>query len=114
MFDQLTVPFALFFTNTDRIYWLYLLTAFTIAFFLFVVHKQDYANSGIDLMAYVFPKDIILHRASIVFFIPICCFRGLLFAHSHASAWECIRKHGDIQSQYGFPRGSMGTRTNPV
>ncbi len=77
--DQLTAPFALFFTNTDRIYWLYLLSAFTIAFFLFIVHKKDYASSGIGVMAYVFPKDIVLHRSSIndyLFFYTDMLFRG--------------------------------------
>ncbi len=29
---------------------------------------------------------------------------------SHAPAWECIRKHDNAQSRYGFPRWSMGTR----
>ncbi|WP_340122049.1 creatininase family protein [Methylobacter svalbardensis] len=79
MLDQLTAPFALFFMNTDRIYWLYLLTAFAIAFFLFIVRKQDYVNSGIGLMAYVFPKDIILHRSSMndyLFFYTDMLFKG--------------------------------------
>ncbi|MFZ2168036.1 MAG: hypothetical protein WAW61_00200 [Methylococcaceae bacterium] len=79
---QLTAPFALFFTNTDRIYWLYLLTAFTIAFFLFLVHKQDYAKSGVGIVAYVFPKDIILHRSSIndyLFFLYRFAVSGRLY-----------------------------------
>ena len=79
LLGQLTAPFALFFSNTDRIYWLYLLSAFEIAYILFLLHKQDYAKSGGGVIAYVFPKDIILHRSSVndyLFFYTSLLFQG--------------------------------------
>lgn len=77
MLDQLTAPFALFITNTDRIYWLYLLSSFTIAFFLFIVHKQDYAKSGQNAIAVIFPKDVFWHRSSINDYLFF--YTGMLF-----------------------------------
>ena len=76
---QLTTPFTLFVTNNDRIYWLYLLSAFTIAFFLFVVHKQEYARSGENALAVILPKSVLLHRSSIndyLFFYTDMLFQG--------------------------------------
>lgn len=89
MLDQLIVPFTLFFTNTDRIYWLYLLSAFTIAFLLFVVHKQEYLKSGIGVADYMFPKHIVLHRSSIndyLFFYADLLFQGAFIGVLFSSA----------------------------
>ncbi|MGZ8945543.1 MAG: creatininase family protein [Methylococcaceae bacterium] len=79
MLDQLTAPFALFFTTNDRVSWLYLLSAFTIAFFLYLVHKQDYVRQGKSVLAVIFPKDILWHRSSIndyLYFYTDLLFQG--------------------------------------
>ncbi len=79
MIDQLTSPFELFLTNNQRVYWLYLLSAFTIAFFLIVVYKQDYARSGKSALAVIFPKNVFWHRSSIndyLFFYTDLLFLG--------------------------------------
>jgi creatinine amidohydrolase/Fe(II)-dependent formamide hydrolase-like protein/sterol desaturase/sphingolipid hydroxylase (fatty acid hydroxylase superfamily) len=65
MLDRLTYPFQLFLTNNERVYWLYLLTSVTIAFFLFIVHKQDYDGQGKSILAVIFPKNVFWHRSSI-------------------------------------------------
>jgi creatinine amidohydrolase/Fe(II)-dependent formamide hydrolase-like protein/sterol desaturase/sphingolipid hydroxylase (fatty acid hydroxylase superfamily) len=65
MAKALLSPFALFLTSDDRIYWIYLLTAFTIAFFLYIIHKQDYEKAGVGTLAFVFPKDIVFHRSAV-------------------------------------------------
>jgi creatinine amidohydrolase/Fe(II)-dependent formamide hydrolase-like protein/sterol desaturase/sphingolipid hydroxylase (fatty acid hydroxylase superfamily) len=58
-------PFALFLAISDRLYWVYLVTAFTIAFFLYIVHKQDYEQAGIGTLDFIFPKHIVFHRSAI-------------------------------------------------
>jgi creatinine amidohydrolase/Fe(II)-dependent formamide hydrolase-like protein/sterol desaturase/sphingolipid hydroxylase (fatty acid hydroxylase superfamily) len=63
--NALAAPFALFLANNNRIYWGYLLTAFTIAFFLYIVHKQDYEKAGVGTLAFIFPKHIIFHRSAV-------------------------------------------------
>ncbi len=77
MLDQLTSPFELFLTNNERVYWLYLLSSVTIAFFLFVVHKQDYAGQGKSALAVIFPKNVFWHRSSINDYLFF--YTGLLF-----------------------------------
>jgi sterol desaturase/sphingolipid hydroxylase (fatty acid hydroxylase superfamily) len=79
MLDQLTAPFALFFTTNDRVSWLYLLSAFTIAFFLYLVHKQDYVRQEKSALTVIFPKDILWHRSSIndyLYFYTDLLFQG--------------------------------------
>lgn len=61
----LTSPFALFLASGDRLYWGYLVTAFTIAFFLYIVHKQDFEKAGVTTPASVFPKNIVFHRSAV-------------------------------------------------
>jgi creatinine amidohydrolase/Fe(II)-dependent formamide hydrolase-like protein/sterol desaturase/sphingolipid hydroxylase (fatty acid hydroxylase superfamily) len=63
--SQLVSPFELFFTNNDRVYWLYLLSAFTIAFFLYLVYKEDHAKAGIGTLDFIFPKRIVFHRSAV-------------------------------------------------
>lgn len=85
--DQLTAPFLLFFSISDRIYWLYLLSAFTIAFFLYVVHKQNYAKEGVGLRDFVFPRAIVFHRSAVNDYVYLyadhlfqAAFIGVLFS----------------------------------
>jgi creatinine amidohydrolase/Fe(II)-dependent formamide hydrolase-like protein/sterol desaturase/sphingolipid hydroxylase (fatty acid hydroxylase superfamily) len=61
----LVSPFLLFFNYSDRICWVYLLSAFTIAFFLYIVHKQDYENAGGGTLDFVSPKHIVFHRSAL-------------------------------------------------
>jgi creatinine amidohydrolase/Fe(II)-dependent formamide hydrolase-like protein/sterol desaturase/sphingolipid hydroxylase (fatty acid hydroxylase superfamily) len=65
MVNVLTSPFALFMTTGDRLYWVYLLTSFTIAFFLSIFRKQDSQKAGTSSLAFVFPKDIVFHRSAV-------------------------------------------------
>ena len=65
MLDKLIPPFELFIAKDERIYWQYLLSAFTIAFFLFLVHKRDYVGTGKNAISVIFPKDVYWHRSSI-------------------------------------------------
>jgi creatinine amidohydrolase/Fe(II)-dependent formamide hydrolase-like protein/sterol desaturase/sphingolipid hydroxylase (fatty acid hydroxylase superfamily) len=65
MVDVLISPFALFMTSSDRLYWVYLLTAFTIAFFLSIFRKQSYQKAGASAPAFLFPKNIIFHRSAV-------------------------------------------------
>jgi creatinine amidohydrolase/Fe(II)-dependent formamide hydrolase-like protein/sterol desaturase/sphingolipid hydroxylase (fatty acid hydroxylase superfamily) len=65
MVDVLISPFALFMTSSDRLYWVYLLTAFTIAFFLSIFCKQDSQKAGTSSLAFVFPKEIVFHRSAV-------------------------------------------------
>jgi len=58
-------PFALFLANNDRLYWVYLLTSLTIAFFLYLIRKQDYEKSGVSTLDFIFPKDIVFHRSAV-------------------------------------------------
>jgi len=63
--ETLASPFALFLENNVRIYWFYLFTAFTIAFFMYLVHKQDYQKAGVGTLDFIFPKDIVFHRSAV-------------------------------------------------
>ena len=118
MLDQLIAPFSLFITNSDRIYWLYLLSSFTIAFFLFIVHKKVYVTSGVSLLAYIFPKNIIFHRSAIndyLFFYSVALFQGtfivVLFSsvsllmsyriEANLNDWQPAFK-GSLQGVYGM------------
>jgi len=65
MIEKLTAPFELFFANNQRVYWLYLLSSITIAFFLFLVHKRDYATPSKSALSVIFPGNILWHRSSI-------------------------------------------------
>jgi sterol desaturase/sphingolipid hydroxylase (fatty acid hydroxylase superfamily)/creatinine amidohydrolase/Fe(II)-dependent formamide hydrolase-like protein len=79
LFNILISPFKLFLTNNERVYWLFLLSAFTIAYILFVVHKQEHARLGKNALAVIFPKDVLWHRSSIndyLFFYTIMLFQG--------------------------------------
>ncbi|WP_374089695.1 creatininase family protein [Methylomicrobium lacus] len=58
-------PFALFLATSDRLYWIYLLVSFTIAFFLYLTHQQDYQKAGIGTLNFIFPKDIVFHRSAV-------------------------------------------------
>ncbi|MDD5265868.1 MAG: creatininase family protein [Methylococcales bacterium] len=116
--DRLTAPFALFFTTNDRVSWLYLLSAFTIAFFLYLVHKQYYARQGKSALAVIFPKDVLWHRSSIndyLFFYTSLLFQGafisILFSSVSVVAayytenilndWLFVYK-GRLQGDYGM------------
>jgi creatinine amidohydrolase/Fe(II)-dependent formamide hydrolase-like protein/sterol desaturase/sphingolipid hydroxylase (fatty acid hydroxylase superfamily) len=84
---KLAAPFELFFANNDRVYWLYLWSAFTIAFFLYLVHKKSYAKAGIRTLEFFFPQRILFHRSAVndyLFFYADRLFQtafvGLLFA----------------------------------
>lgn len=77
--DQLTAPFTQLYVRGSRIYWLYLLTAFTIAFYLILRHKQEYAKFGKNAVAVIFPKNVYRHRSSmndVVFYYAEMMFQG--------------------------------------
>lgn len=57
-------PFEFFNSISERVYWLYLLTSFTIAFFLLIVHKSE-SNGRHCLINFIFPKHIILHPSAL-------------------------------------------------
>lgn len=79
MFDKLTSPFEQFLTNNERVYWLYLLSAFTIAFFLNVIHKRGHQGSGQNAWAGIFSRNIFWHRSAIndyLFFYTDMLFQG--------------------------------------
>ncbi|MGR8979418.1 MAG: creatininase family protein [Gammaproteobacteria bacterium] len=79
MLDKLIPPFELFITKNERIYWLYLLSAFTIAFFLYLVHKREFVKSGQNAFSFIFSKDVYWHRSSIndyLFFYTDILFQG--------------------------------------
>ncbi len=63
--NALVAPFALFLAINDRLYWGYLLVAFTVAFFLYVTHKQDYEKAGVGTLDFIFPKTIVFHRSAL-------------------------------------------------
>jgi len=63
--EALFAPLTLFLAMNDRLYWFYLLTAFTIAFFLYIVRKQDYERAGIGTLDFIFPKAIVFHRSAL-------------------------------------------------
>jgi len=82
MIEQLLAPFTLFFTSSDRIYWLNLLSAFAIAFFLFISDKQRSSKAATSVWAYCFPKSIILHRSAVndyLFFYADILFQSAVF-----------------------------------
>ncbi|MGR9086433.1 MAG: creatininase family protein [Gammaproteobacteria bacterium] len=62
--DRFASPLALFLTRNERVYWLYLLSAFAIAYFLFLRRKQEHAETGKNALAVIFPKAILWHRSS--------------------------------------------------
>ncbi len=75
MLKQLISPFELFITNNDRIYWLYLLSAFTIAYGLTLLRKHTDEHT----MVTISPKAILLHRSSLndyLFFYTDMLFQG--------------------------------------
>lgn len=77
--DHLTSPFKLFLTSTERVYWLFMLSAFTIAFLMFLLHKQGAAKSEKSALAVIFPKAIYWHRSSLndyLYFYSDMLFQG--------------------------------------
>jgi sterol desaturase/sphingolipid hydroxylase (fatty acid hydroxylase superfamily)/creatinine amidohydrolase/Fe(II)-dependent formamide hydrolase-like protein len=79
MVDKLISPFELLFINNERVYWLYLLSGFWIALVLFIIRKQEYAESNKNALAVIFPKEVIWHRSSIndyLFFYANMLFQG--------------------------------------
>lgn len=62
--DTLLQPLMFFNAINERVYWLYLLTAFTIAFFLRIVY-QTKAKDSSDLISFIFPKHIVLHSSAL-------------------------------------------------
>lgn len=57
-------PLAFFSAINERVYWLYLLTAFTIAFFLRVIYYSD-SKPQSSLAAFIFPKHIVFHPSAL-------------------------------------------------
>ena len=57
-------PLAFFSHPTERVYWLYLLTAFALAFFLRIAYSSSSSNQA-SLGAFIFPKHIVLHPSAL-------------------------------------------------
>lgn len=62
----LIAPIALFFKNSERIYWLYLFSAITIAYVVFIRHKTTDTQPREGFFSFLLPKSIYLHRSAIV------------------------------------------------
>jgi creatinine amidohydrolase/Fe(II)-dependent formamide hydrolase-like protein/sterol desaturase/sphingolipid hydroxylase (fatty acid hydroxylase superfamily) len=104
--DKFASPFYLFFINNDRVYWLYLLSAFTIAFFLYLVHKEDYAKAGIGTLDFIFPKKIIFHRSALndyLFFYADMLFQGAFIGVLFSSLSLVVSRFIDFHLGFWLP-----------
>lgn len=82
--NVLLQPFAFFSTANERVYWLYLLTSFTIALFLKIIYYSDSKQQS-NLVGFIFPKHIVLHSSALndyVFF-----YANVLFQSAFVTAW---------------------------
>lgn len=62
--DTLIQPFSYFTNYGERVFWLYLLTSFTIAAFLRIVYAADSKHQSI-LTAFILPKHIVFHSSAL-------------------------------------------------
>ena len=78
MSELLFTPFVYFVQSTERVYWLYLVSALTIAVIVFVVCKEN-ENKETSLFEYLIPIKILTHRSAIndyFFFYANVLFQG--------------------------------------
>ena len=78
----LASPFTQFFTATERVYWVYLLSAFWIAYVLFILNKYNYLQFSGQTGVSGLSKTILWHPSAIndyLFFYTDMLFRGAFF-----------------------------------
>ncbi|MBL7663050.1 sterol desaturase family protein [bacterium] len=107
LFDELG-PLSGLFNPASRIFWFYLLTAFTIALAVYIV--QEKKRNAPSVLKYLFPKEILLHRSAIVdyfyFIINSVIFFLFLGPLMLSTNWVAERSQ-EIFESLGAPAGLL-------
>lgn len=96
MIETLVSPFQSFLTVNDRLYWLYILSSITIAYFLYVSYKTKHAELSLSPFAFLFPKKVILHPSAIndyFFFYANTLFQAMFLGIFFSSTSIIISDH---------------------
>ncbi|MFM2005308.1 MAG: hypothetical protein RLZZ09_963 [Pseudomonadota bacterium] len=87
MLELLTDPFLVFFKPTDRLYWLYWLTAYTAGIILVLVFRRE-ANTLKGGFSSLFPAAIYLHRSAIHDYL--IAYVNLIWTAGVFAAWVAL------------------------